>query len=101
MGMAKLKFLSENEVHQMVEPILKNGLAPFGYQHVNVEEAEDFDGKYVFRLDAKVDTRVPADVLIGLMGKIHSQLRAVGESRFAILSTVTGGTSVSDDEEED
>jgi hypothetical protein len=101
MGMAKLKFLSEIEVQAMAEPILQKGLAPYGYRSSEIEEVEDFDGDFIFRLEAQVDNRVPADLLIELMGKIHSQLRIKGENRFVILSTQAKDTEVVVDEEEE
>lgn len=101
MGMAKLKFLSEVEVHNMAEPILQQGLAHYGYRSSQIEEVEDFDGDFIFRLEAQVDRKVPADVLIALTGKIHSQLRIKGENRFVILSTKAQDSEVIVDEEEE
>jgi hypothetical protein len=101
MGMAKLKFLSEIEVQEVAEQFLKVGLAPYGYGSSQIEEVADFDGDFIFRLEAQVEKRVPADLLIELMGKIHSQLRMKGENRFVILSTKAKDTEVIVDEEEE
>lgn len=98
MGMAKVKFLSEAEVQQIADKILSNAFKPFGFAGSQIEEVEDFDGAFIFRLVADVTDQVPARDIIEANHDIHVALRKMGEDRYVILATKRPG---SDDETED
>jgi hypothetical protein len=85
------ELLTPAEVAGIAEPILKESLAKFGFQRVAVKEEEDFDGKYVFRMTAYVQAKVPANTLIDALDAIHRALRKKGEERFVYLSTERPG----------
>ncbi|MCB1458010.1 MAG: hypothetical protein KDJ48_01840 [Nitratireductor sp.] len=87
MAMAKMKFLTEQEVQAIAQPILAHDFARYGFIGSTIEEVEDFDGSYVFRLTANVEKTVPAKELIDTSHQILTRLREQGEDRFVILAT--------------
>ncbi len=102
MALAKLNYLSEDEVMAVADPILRRKWNQFGYAHSRIEEVEDFDGAFIFRVSANVNERVPTKNLIDANDAIHVALRKMGENRFVILSTVLPqGENVEADEGEE
>jgi regulator of RNase E activity RraB len=101
MALAKLKYLDSVEVATIATPILARVLIQFGFRDVQVEEVEDFDGEYIFRLKALVGQQVPAKLVIEAADAINSALRVRGELRFVNLSTQFRQPDESDDDEEE
>jgi len=87
MASSQSVYLNANEVRDRAIPILRKYLGKFGFNDAKVEEEEDFDGAYVFRMTAHVESRVPARDLIDALEEIHTALRKEGEDRFVYLST--------------
>lgn len=102
MALAKLRYLTEDEVLDVADPILRAQWSQFGYTNSEVFEVEDFDGAFIFRMNAHVTQKVPAKYLIDANHDIHIELRKLGENRFVILSTVLpqGDTLEVDEDEE-
>jgi hypothetical protein len=94
------ELLTPAEVEDIAEPILKQSLARFGFQRLAVKDEEDFDGKYVFRMTAYVQAKVPANTLIDVLDAIHRALREKGEERFVYLSTERPGEDEIDEDVE-
>lgn len=89
MALAKLKYLTENEVLDISAPILQAAFKDYGFDlaRTTVEETEDHYGDSIFRLEAGVVSVVPARALIDAMHYIHVALRKRGDNRSVILST--------------
>lgn len=87
MALAKLKYLDADEVAQIATPILVREFNQYAFRDVEAEEIEDFDGDNIFRLNALVGQKVPAERVIKAMTAINAALRAMGELRFVNLST--------------
>ena len=87
MAVAKLNYLSEEQVKEIADPILSRVLANYGFRRSEIEEMEDFDGSTVFRLTAHVEKSVPAKILIDASEEMHAALRKQGEDRFVLLGT--------------
>jgi hypothetical protein len=94
------ELMTAKAVHDIALPILEKTLAPFGFQHVTVNEEEDFDGDHIFRMTAHVQTKVPANKLIDTLEAIHRALRSKGEERFVYLSTERPGEVENDEDVE-
>ena len=102
MGLAKVKYLAEDEVQSIADPILRNRFEKFGFSDTQINESEEYDGSVVFRLAASVRERVPAKALIQANHEIHVALRKLGEDRSVFLSTKLpdDGNDEADEEEE-
>ena len=101
MASSQTAYMTESEVRDRALPILRKYLGKFGFSNATVEEEEDFDGAYIFRMTAHVRDRVPAKDLIDALEEIHSSLRREGEDRFVYLSTERPGAGKHDAEDED
>lgn len=93
--------LKLNEVEKISMPILRGGFANFGFSKADITEDESFDGTPVFRIDAEVTRKVPADVIVDTLDAIHTLLRERGEERIVFLTTKLPQVEVSVDSEED
>jgi hypothetical protein len=87
MGLAKLKYLEVDEVASIARAILAKELGSFGFRDVEVEEAEDFEGEQIFRMNALVKKQVSPAKLIYALDAINRAVRARGDTRFVHLST--------------
>jgi hypothetical protein len=101
MALARLKYLDAAEVAEIAKPILARELGDYAFREVQAEEIEDFDGDYIFRLNALVGRQVPAKRVIEAMSAINSALRAQGELRFVNLSTQFRQPDEAEDDEEE
>ena len=101
MALAKLKYLDAAEVAELAAPILAREFDDFTFREVQAEEVEDFDGEHIFRLNALVGQKVPAERVIKAMTAINTALRAKGELRFVNLSTQFRQTDESEDDDEE
>jgi regulator of RNase E activity RraB len=101
MALAKLKYLDAVEVAEIATPILAREFETYGFREVQVEEIEDFDGEYIFRLNALVAQKVPAKQVIKAATAINVALRAQGELRFVNLSTQFRQPDETEDDEEE
>ena len=101
MALAKLKYLTADEVADIATPILARQLGEYAFREVQAEEIEDFDGDYIFRLNALVGQQVPAKRVIEAMTAIITALRDQGELRFVNLSTQFRQPDEAEDDEEE
>lgn len=101
MALAKLKYLTADEVADIATPILARELGDYAFREVQADEIEDFDGEYIFRLNALVARQVPAKRVIAAMTAINVALRAQGELRFVNLSTQFRQPDEAEDDEEE
>lgn len=93
--------LDIGEVRKMSVPLLAEHFSEYGFIEAQVAEDESYDGVPVFRIDAKVERRVPADVIVDTLDAIHSSLRAKGEDRIVFLTTKLPRPDQSAEDEED
>lgn len=94
------EYLTEAEAYEVALPVLRKRLKPFGFESVLVKETEEFDGTNVFRMVARVQSKVPARLLINSQVEIRQSLEKKGEERFVNLSTERIGiVDVEDDED--
>ena len=101
MALPRYKFLDVAEVAIIANAILGEEFRTYGFRHLDVDEVEDFDGEFIFKMTAKVDAKVPASVLINAIAKINGALRAQGDVRFVNLSTQIGEIEEIISDEED
>ncbi|WP_394691173.1 hypothetical protein [Hoeflea sp.] len=100
MAMAEKKYFSAAEVKLVCDPILEQMLEPYGFTSSKIDEVEDFDGSYIFRVTANVVRKIPSKLLIDVTQQIHASLRALGEDRFVNLA-VASQANEADEIEED
>jgi hypothetical protein len=89
------------EVKKISLSVLKGNLADFGFSKADIAEDESFDGTPVFRINAEVTQKVPADVIVDTLDAIHTSLREKGEERIVFLTTklpqIEGSTGAEED----
>ncbi len=93
MNTAKMKYLTEEEVKAVAEPILRKNFATYGIGDTGVIEEKDFDGTFIIRMTTHVSKPVPTNILIDVVDKIQQKLRKQGEDRFVILETQRQGAT--------
>jgi hypothetical protein len=101
MALTKLSYLDSTEVRSIAEPILSEKLLNYGFSNLTLEELKDFDGEYIFRINATVDQKVPVIQVIEIADIINRALRSVGELRFVNLSTQLKNPNFEEDHKEE
>lgn len=86
MASLRTRYLSPDEIDQIVTPLLADGFEPFGYKSRSIKEDEAFDGEPIIRVRADVERPVPAEQLVKTRSRIHDALRAEHDERFVFLS---------------
>lgn len=100
MEMARKRYLSAADVKRVCDPILEQRLQEYGYTSSTVDEVEDFDGTYIFRVTANVVGQVPSRLVIDLTQQILNSLRDLGENRFVNLSVASQVDDIDELEED-
>lgn len=80
------KFLTLDQIREIVVPVLKSDFGKFGYRGSEIKEDETFDGMPVIRVTANVARPVPAPEWTITLLKLHDLLRAKDDERFVFLS---------------
>jgi len=81
------KYMSLAEARKISQPLLVARLASYDFVEAEIIEDEGFDGEPVFRIDAKVGKKVPAEVIAQALADLHSALNAKGDERLVFLTT--------------
>lgn len=86
---------------QIVEPILKQALKPFGLTSLELADAFDHDGDPIIQVIARYRTNAPKlqpRVLLDAVNQAMTRLSERGDNRFVYVRSVyAGGRAVADD----
>ena len=79
-------YLEPQEIDRIVTPLLNESFEAYGFHGKTIEEDETFSGDPIIRVRAEVETAVPADKLVSVLGRIHDALRIHHDERVVFLS---------------
>ena len=80
--------MTDAELNQLIEPILKQRLAPFGFERSEVAEGHDHDDERALFVAAHYgrDAEVPTgDAMLEAAGEVQHALQARGDERFPYI----------------
>jgi hypothetical protein len=80
------KFLTVDQIRDILTPVLQSDFGRFGYRGSEIKEDETFDGMPVVRVTVDVERPVPAPEWTMTLVRLHDLLRARNDERFVFLS---------------
>jgi hypothetical protein len=94
----RARYLSPEEIDEIVTPLLQERFRHYGFKGKSIEEDVTIDGREPFiRVRADVAHAVPAEELVSTLALVNDALQARDEDRFLILTAsgpsiaLTGG----------
>ncbi|HBF30017.1 hypothetical protein [Rhizobium sp.] len=87
MANLRARYLSPEEIDEIVTPLLQERFRDYGFKGKSIEEHVTTDGDEPFiRVRADVDRAVPAEELVSAHLLVNAALQAQDEDRFVILT---------------
>jgi hypothetical protein len=86
MASLRARYLSPEEIDEIVTPLLMDNFKSFGFADKSIKEEETYDGEPIIRVVADVSQPVPAKELVQTASRIHDALRKKDDERLVFLS---------------
>ena len=81
------KYLTVEQIKDLIEPVLAVKLKAFDFKAVTVSEEVAYDGDPMLRVLADVDVGVPTTVFVETLNAVYEALRNENEDRLVLMST--------------